>query len=219
MYRPEDVRARLGVSPTTLRRYAVAFEAWLSASARPSLTEQGATGARRYTAADLGVLAAVKRAYDAGLSTAEIQARLHDGALPPVAVADDNTPWPPLEPPKAATVGLEAATVDLLALVGGDLAAFLAQMQQLERMAPALAQTLGAAQEERVEAAAAAERQRAELEAVLAEQRAALAALREEREALAALRAEIAAERNHPEVPVARVTVGQRLRRLFTRES
>ena len=38
-------------------------------------------------AADLGVLAAVKRAYDAGLSTAEIQARLHDGALPPVARA------------------------------------------------------------------------------------------------------------------------------------
>lgn len=223
MYRPGDVSARLGISATTLRRYAVDFEPWLSASARPSVTETGALGARRYTADDLAVLAAVKRAYDASLPTREIQDRLGNGSLPLLDVVDNNPAWALVGPEKPTTVGLGSATVDLPATLGGDLERFLAQMAQVQRLAPALTETLRVAQEERVEAAAAAERQRGELAEVLAEHRAALQeqrdqvdALRAEREALAALRAELAAERADPKVLPGAPTLGARVRRWFT---
>jgi DNA-binding transcriptional MerR regulator len=224
VYRPEDIRTRLGISPTTLRRYAVDFEAWLSASAKPSITETGALGARRYTADDLAVLAAVKRAYDAGNSTADVQAALRDGTLRPAHVVDNNAPWPLSPPLKPTTVDPESATVGLPALMGVDGEPFVAQLAALNAALPALGQALDQAQRDRAEALAAAERQQAAF-AALAEQSARtqrelqyqVEALRQERAALAQARADLEHQRaSPPEVPVAAATVGQRLRRLFT---
>lgn len=227
MYRPEDVRTRLGISPTTLRRYATEFEEWLSASARPSVTEAGTLGARRYTAEDLAVLSAVKRAYDGGSSTADVQAALRDGRLRPIDVVDNNPLWPILTPPKATTVDSESATVGLPALIGVDVEPFVAQLAALNAALPALAQALEDARRDHAGAVAASERQGVEFTALMEQQARAqrelqyqVEALRQERAALAQERADLEQVRaNPPEVPVAASTVGQRLRRLFTRES
>lgn len=225
MYRPEDVRTRLAISATTLRRYAVDFEAWLSPSARPSLAENGTRGARRYTAQDLGILTAVKRAYDAGRSTDDIQAALRSGTLTPADVVDNNPPWGLGPSQKPATVDSESAMVGLPALIGVDVEQFVSQLAALNAALPALAQTIEAAQRERSEAAAAAAHQQAELAGILDQQAAALRQqqyqveeLRQERAALAQLRAELEQDRaTDPEVPAAGLTVGQRLKRAFTR--
>jgi DNA-binding transcriptional MerR regulator len=231
VYRPEDVRTRLGISPTTLRRYAVDFEEWLSPSARPSLTESGQRGARRYTVEDLGILTAVKREYDAGRSTEDILALLRDGSLRPLDVVDNNPVRTHFPAPGAATVDSESAMVGVPALIGVDVEQFVGQLAAINAALPAIAQALEDAQRERAEAAAEAARQQAELAGIVERQAAALRAqqyqveeLRQEREALSQLRAELEAERaaeatNSPEVLVAPVTVGQRLKRLFTRES
>jgi DNA-binding transcriptional MerR regulator len=55
MYTPLESAARLGVAPVTLRKWAVEFRRWLSSSA----TQVSRGVARRYTDADLVVLALV----------------------------------------------------------------------------------------------------------------------------------------------------------------
>lgn len=224
MYRPEDVRTRLGISPTTLRRYAVDFEQWLSPSARPSVTESGQRGARRYTVEDLGILTAVKREYDAGRSTDDIVALLREGSLRPLDVVDNNPVRPPQPQSGSAAVDPEATVVGLPALIGVDVEQFVSQLAAINAVVPAMARALEEARRDRAEATAAMERQQAQLAELVERQAAAVRAqqyqveeLRQEREALAQLRAELEAERaTPPEVLAVPVTVGQRLRRLFT---
>ena len=61
MYRPIDVRDRLGVSATTLLRWTRAFPDYLSPSASATRTADGGAGHRHFTDDDLTFLTALQR--------------------------------------------------------------------------------------------------------------------------------------------------------------
>lgn len=79
MLQPREVCARLGVKPSTLRRWSAQFGAWLSPTAASAITEVGGSQQRRYSEADLALLAAVQRALGRGVTVAELKQRLDAG--------------------------------------------------------------------------------------------------------------------------------------------
>lgn len=74
---PGDVARKLGISTSTLRRWAGEFDNHLSRPAsKPSRTGVGAAAPRRYTEADVAFLAKVKALLDQGMSLDQVVQRL-----------------------------------------------------------------------------------------------------------------------------------------------
>ena len=93
-YPPREVTAKLGISPATLRRWAVEFRDLLSGDAAQSLLPGGAPLHRSYSEHDLYTLARVKELRGQGLGYDAIRERLSeevsegDGAM----VVEDQQP-------------------------------------------------------------------------------------------------------------------------------
>ena len=106
MHRPAELQSRLEISPSTLRHWSNTFTDFLSPSARPSTTENGGPAQRRFTDADLRVLATVKQLLAAGLTYDRIKEQLNEPTLEleaprePAAIAVVN---PQRELPEALT--------------------------------------------------------------------------------------------------------------------
>ncbi|MGE0541253.1 MAG: MerR family transcriptional regulator [Dehalococcoidia bacterium] len=218
MHRPKEVTSRLGISSTTLRRWAATFADYLSPTAGVAIAETGGHAQRRYTDADVALLAAIKRELDGGRTVDETLVRLQRGDLrPDPVVADhDNTPEQPeiaqrasIEPP----IGDSDAA---LALVGGsDAAQMQAAILALIDSAPTITDALA-----QVTATTCA------LQETTEAQQALLAELRAERASLEAARAELQAIRDSPlvpnidhETPTPPLTWGQRVKRLLSGEA
>lgn len=219
MHRPKDVTQRLGISQTTLRRWATLFADHLSPTAGSALTETGNPGQRRYTDHDIALMAAIKRELDGGRSVGEVLVRLQRGDIRPDAavVEHDNMPPGPETHHRALT---EPPAGEALALVGGSSPADLqAALIALVRTAPTIGEAL-----QQVEVTMRELRDvTAAQQATLTDQLALQQELRAEREALATERASLQELRDSPLVPnidhggpQAPVTWGQRLKRLFT---
>ena len=94
-YPPRHLVNLLNVSGTTVRRWSDVYRAHLSATAK--------TAPRRYTDADVAVMARIKRLSDSGMREKEIDALLDQAEpLPPTE--------PPTEPQEAPTTALTTFT-------------------------------------------------------------------------------------------------------------
>ena len=80
-YPPREVTAKLGISPATLRRWAVEFRELLSGDAAQSLLPGGAPLHRSYSDQDLRLLARVKELRGQGLGYDAIRERLSVEAI------------------------------------------------------------------------------------------------------------------------------------------
>lgn len=205
MHRPKDVTTRLGISSTTLRRWAATFGDYLSPTAASAIAQTGGPAQRRYTDADVALLAAIQRELASGRTVDETLVRLQRGGLrsSPHGVAHDNTPETPELNQRAST---EPPMSETLSLVGVSEptewhAALLALIESAPTITAALAQ---------VEATTR------ELRAATEAQRSLQAELRAEREALAALRASPLVPIPAHDAPAAPVSAWQRVKRLFT---
>lgn len=97
-HRPAEAAQILGVPASTLRRWAGRFSDFLSPEAR-EVAEGG--GHRRYTAADLQMLAEAKRLLGQGMTCQQVRARLaqmRDEGLDAGALGDDLAPKSALSP-------------------------------------------------------------------------------------------------------------------------
>ena len=82
MYRPIDVRDRLGMSATTLLRWTRAFPDYLSPSASATRTEDGGAGHRHFTDDDLTFLTALQRTLRRrGMTLERVRGQLERGEL------------------------------------------------------------------------------------------------------------------------------------------
>ncbi|MGE5619978.1 MAG: MerR family transcriptional regulator [Sphingomonadaceae bacterium] len=82
LYRPQDIAAKLGIAPSTLRLWSARFAGQLSDAARKSPNGLAMPAAqRRYTDDDLEVLLKVKSLLGQGHTYQEVEHRLR--ALPP----------------------------------------------------------------------------------------------------------------------------------------
>jgi DNA-binding transcriptional MerR regulator len=88
-YQIGQVAGRLGISPTSVRRWSERFSLWLDDEAgNPELLENGRRAARLYSENDIEVLARVLEVKEQGLSEEEIEADLAGDFATPV-------PWVP----------------------------------------------------------------------------------------------------------------------------
>ena len=82
MYRPIDVRDRLGMSATTLLRWTRAFPDYLSPSASATRTADGGAGHRHFTDDDLTFLTALQRTLRRrGMTLERVRGQLERGEL------------------------------------------------------------------------------------------------------------------------------------------
>jgi len=87
MYTPHEVAAWLGIAPATLRRWAIEFRLWLSRAA----TQISRGVARRYTDADLIVLAQARAYLARNFTYAEVQSFLQRAASTEIATTDPHS--------------------------------------------------------------------------------------------------------------------------------
>jgi len=78
LYTPQQAQEKLGIKPSTLRKYSALYRVHLSEVGNPK-----AHGQRRYTAGDLAVLQQVLSLRDAGVPLGEVSARLNVTDIPP----------------------------------------------------------------------------------------------------------------------------------------
>ena len=101
MYTPSEVAAWLGIAPVTLRKWAIEFRFWLS----PCATRVSRGVARRYTEADLIVLAEIHAYLARNFTYSEIQAFLQHQPAGEIATTGPRQPMAaPLQIPAAAAV-------------------------------------------------------------------------------------------------------------------
>lgn len=93
-YPPREVTAKLGISPATLRRWAVEFRELLSGDAAQSLLPGGAPLHRSYSDQDLRLLARVKELRGQGLGYDAIRERL-SGEVSEAAQSPEGEPERP----------------------------------------------------------------------------------------------------------------------------
>jgi DNA-binding transcriptional MerR regulator len=86
MYTPPEASAWLGVTPVTLRKWAVEFQLWLS----PSATQVSRGVARRYTEADLIVLSHVRAYLARNFTFKEIRTFLQHTTAADIATKDSH---------------------------------------------------------------------------------------------------------------------------------
>ncbi len=113
LYRPQDIAAKLGIAPSTLRLWSSNFAAHLSSPARKNAGNGGAPWAqRRYTEEDLDVLLQVKGLMTQGYTYLEARQRL--SALPASAEGQrpndgPSSPRPLTDPALKSLVPLQEA--------------------------------------------------------------------------------------------------------------
>lgn len=163
MHRPAHVAQRLAISPATLRQWSNEFGAFLSESARQTLTEAGSHVQRRYTDADIAILQRAKSLLAGGLTYAEVRDRLAEPPASEPASADDSDPPAPAKPPDSDTSSVALAIIEQARLA-------MASMQQTIEAQAAHLDDLRAERDRANERADRAEREASELRRALLDQ-------------------------------------------------
>jgi DNA-binding transcriptional MerR regulator len=113
MYTPPEASTWLGITPVTLRKWAVEFRLWLS----PSATQVSRGVARRYTEADLIILSQVRAYLARNFTFKEIRTFLQHMTAADIATKDSrplitNMPSPMQHSPTRHTTDTAIALPD-----------------------------------------------------------------------------------------------------------
>ena len=163
MYRPGTVAQRLAISPATLRQWSNEFGAFLSESARQTLTEAGTHGQRRYSDPDIAILHRAKTLLAGGLTYGQVRDALAQPPPEAPASADASEPPAPAEPPASEVPNMALAIIEQNRLA-------MASMQQTIEAQAAHVDTLQSQLEREQARADRAEREATELRRALLDQ-------------------------------------------------